>query len=102
MKLTLASLTALTMLFAVASAQAAEGGASANSPGYQKQESGSVPGSPGASGYSPGHSMQDEGSVPGSPGASGYAPGKQGTGEDHSSSRIGKNSSTDRERGSTE
>ena len=52
-----------------------QGGASANAPGQQMHEKGSVKGTTGASGYAPGQQMREKGSVKGTTGASGYAPG---------------------------
>ena len=49
------------------------GGASANSPGHQMQQHGSIPGSPGASGYAPGHLKKKHGS------AAEFAPGRRET-----------------------
>jgi hypothetical protein len=56
-------------------------GVSEKTPGDQRQDKGSLKGSPGASGYSPGHEMQKKGSLKGTKGegASGYAPGHSTT-----------------------
>jgi hypothetical protein len=88
MTLRLATITTLLLLTGGAAVQAADTpGASGNSPGYQKNEQGAVPGSPGASGYAPGQKMQGQGAAPNSSGASGYAPGRQGANDNPESSR---------------
>ncbi len=79
--LTLAAAGILFAVTGVASAQSAHGsagmrgGASANTPGIQMHQNGSVQGTTGASGYAPGYKMRTQGSVKGTTGASGYAPG---------------------------